>query len=220
MRSARMKANDPRARPRQDRSRFTVAAILDATERILGRAERVTTRSIARVAGVSVGTLYQYFPAKEAAIAQVIDRRLADDERRMLAVFERMRSMPLADALHAATDSFVPRSEWERALYPQLVDTLESVARLDAVQELLGRFEHLLAEEFSRRRDELAEGVDPKIAATVLLYALRAALFALSRSHPELPREQVVYELCRLGMNYLQGAAAADPGGGNARSTS
>jgi len=53
-------------RPSQARSRGTVAAILEATSQVLRREglEGCTTTKIAERAGVSVGTLYQYFPNK------------------------------------------------------------------------------------------------------------------------------------------------------------
>jgi hypothetical protein len=63
----------------------------------------------------------------------------------------------------------------------------------------------LLAKEFLQRSGELAPGLDPRIAATVVMHSQRAALFALSRSHPELSRDTVIAHLLKLGMNYLQG---------------
>jgi len=63
-------AAQPRKKPRQRRSQETVAAILEATARVL-RAEGLegaSTNKIAKVAGVSVGSLYQYFPNKQALV--------------------------------------------------------------------------------------------------------------------------------------------------------
>lgn len=66
----------PRKFPRQPRSRVTVEAILDAAARILG--ERgwagLTTNAAAEVAGVSIGSLYQYFPSK-LALVEAVRRR-------------------------------------------------------------------------------------------------------------------------------------------------
>ena len=60
----------PRKLPRQDRSRATVDAILEAAARVLVKEgfERTTTNRVAEAAGVSVGSLYQYFPNKEAIL--------------------------------------------------------------------------------------------------------------------------------------------------------
>ncbi len=68
----------PRKAPVQTRSAASVEAILDATVQVLtavGR-ERLTTTRVAHRAGVSVGTLYQYFPNKSALLQAVLERHL------------------------------------------------------------------------------------------------------------------------------------------------
>src|SRR5579863_7190768 len=67
---------NPRKLASQERSRATVDALLEATTRILIKEgyDRASTNRIAEVAGVSIGSLYQYFPSKEALVAAVIDR--------------------------------------------------------------------------------------------------------------------------------------------------
>jgi AcrR family transcriptional regulator len=74
----------PRKKPRQERSRATVDAILEATAHILVAHgfEDTTTRQVAERAGVSIGSLYQYFPSKEALITALVDRQV----QRVLAV--------------------------------------------------------------------------------------------------------------------------------------
>ena len=67
---------NPRKSASQERSRLTVDALLEATTRVLIKEgyDRASTNRIAEVAGVSIGSLYQYFPSKEALVAAVIDR--------------------------------------------------------------------------------------------------------------------------------------------------
>ena len=62
-----------RRKPRQGRSKALVAAIIDACQLILKEdgAEYLTTNRIAEVAGVTIGSLYQYFPNKEAILANL-----------------------------------------------------------------------------------------------------------------------------------------------------
>lgn len=73
---ARSTHNASRKPPRQARSQATVNAILEATVRILDREgmEAATTTRIANVAGVSVGTLYQYFSHRDAVLDALQDR--------------------------------------------------------------------------------------------------------------------------------------------------
>lgn len=68
-----------RRTPRQPRSEATVEAILEATFQLLeqGGAEALTTNHIAERAGVSVGTLYQYFKGKQAILAALAQRQAA-----------------------------------------------------------------------------------------------------------------------------------------------
>lgn len=72
----------PRKQPIQARSRATVSAILEAATRILTATESTafSTNAVAEMAGVSIGTLYQYFPSKEAILGE-IGRRHAEEMR-------------------------------------------------------------------------------------------------------------------------------------------
>jgi AcrR family transcriptional regulator len=70
----------PRKTPRQERSRATVEAILEATTHILVRDgyAKLTTNRIAERAGVNIASLYQYFPGKEAIVAELRRRHGAE----------------------------------------------------------------------------------------------------------------------------------------------
>jgi AcrR family transcriptional regulator len=64
----------PRKQPKQGRAKATVAAILEASVQLLGKGglSALNTNSIAERAGVSVGSLYQYFPNKDAIVVALI----------------------------------------------------------------------------------------------------------------------------------------------------
>jgi len=70
-------AEKSRRSPRQARAEATVEAIFDATFQLLeaGGPERLTTNHIAQRAGVSIGTLYQYFGGKQQILAAMAQRR-------------------------------------------------------------------------------------------------------------------------------------------------
>jgi AcrR family transcriptional regulator len=73
----------PRVEATQARAQDTIDVILEATDRVLAKMglEAATTREIAAVAGVSIGTLYRYFPSKDALFLALIQRRWADETR-------------------------------------------------------------------------------------------------------------------------------------------
>jgi AcrR family transcriptional regulator len=72
-----------RRQPKQRRAQQTVEAVLDAVVRILkrGGAGRITTNGIAEAAGVSIGSVYQYFPDKLAIFAALHQRHLDEIDR-------------------------------------------------------------------------------------------------------------------------------------------
>jgi AcrR family transcriptional regulator len=79
---AAKKPTAARKRPTQERSRRTVEWILTAAARIF-RAEGfdATTNRVARAAGVSIGTLYEYFPNKESLLVALAERHVSEAER-------------------------------------------------------------------------------------------------------------------------------------------
>jgi AcrR family transcriptional regulator len=68
----------PRKAPRQERSRLTVEALLDAAAQVFERHGYAagTTNRIAERAGVSIGSLYQYYPNKDAILVALVQRHL------------------------------------------------------------------------------------------------------------------------------------------------
>ncbi len=72
------KSTTPRKLPQQERSKVTVDAILTATTRILTQVgyNKASTNRIAELAGVSIGSLYQYFPSKEALVTSLAEHHV------------------------------------------------------------------------------------------------------------------------------------------------
>jgi AcrR family transcriptional regulator len=100
-----------RKQPRQERSTRLVADILEAAARVLAKegAPRFTTARVAEAAGVSVGSLYQYFPSKES----ILFRLQADEWNQTGQLIERIlsdSSVPPFDRLRAFVRMFF-RSE-------------------------------------------------------------------------------------------------------------
>ena len=93
----------PRRRPSQARSRSKVEYLLEAAAQVF-RAEgySATTNRIAERAGVSIGTLYEYFPNKEALLLALADRHVTEAERGITAALEHKEPKQLLPALQNA----------------------------------------------------------------------------------------------------------------------
>jgi AcrR family transcriptional regulator len=136
-------AIEPRKAPVQARSRVTVAAIAEATIQVLLRQgpERLTTTRVAERAGVSVGTLYQYFPNKQSLLFAVLEAHLDRLTTTVEAACRDARGRRLADMVRAVVEAFVDakmaRAEVAVALYrvasdvggPALVKRMNARAR-------------------------------------------------------------------------------------------
>lgn len=113
----------PRKRPRQARSAATVELILEGAARILeaGGLAAFNTNALAARAGVSIGSLYQYFPSKEAILAEMIRRKRARLLEDIRAQVGKARGCDLASAV----DGLVRAGLAHRLHRPQLALSLE-----------------------------------------------------------------------------------------------
>lgn len=133
--------------PSQDRSRRTIARIIEATWDLLGKegAKGVTTPNIAARSGVTVGSIYQYFPHKESILFELYKRRLAD-------VVAKFRELTTPDLLALGP------LEWD-ALYTRAFDKLGWNQRAQMELDKACRFdralEKLLQTHFEKMQEEL-----------------------------------------------------------------
>ncbi len=112
-----------RKRPRQERSERLVADVLEAAVRVLARegAQRFTTARVAEEAGVSVGSLYQYFPNKEA----ILFRLQSDEWEQTSALLENIlvnSDEPAPDRLRSMVRAFFQSEREEASLRTALKD--------------------------------------------------------------------------------------------------
>ena len=117
----------------QDRSRATVEALVEATARILVREgyDRASTNRIAATAGVSIGSLYQYFPSKEALVAAVVERRAQKLSRVGRGAFLRVASRPIEIAVREIVAAGIDAHRVDPKLHRVLNEEVPRVARLE-----------------------------------------------------------------------------------------
>lgn len=91
---------EPRKIPKQGRAVHTVVSIIQATEKILSNEgyEQASTNHIAEVAGVSIGSLYQYFPSKEAIVASLVEQTVVEAAERIREELLSCMGLPLKES--------------------------------------------------------------------------------------------------------------------------
>jgi AcrR family transcriptional regulator len=145
-------------RPKQYRAQKTVEAILDAVTRVLakGGATAVTTNRIAEIAGVSIGSVYQYFPDKGAIFSALHDRHVEEMSR----LVERTLVEHAAASLEALIRALVEAVVAAHATDPALYELLRVVPHVPGAPDFAVRLRGALrlalaarASELGRRRD-------------------------------------------------------------------
>ncbi len=175
----------PRKSPRQQRSQQTVETILQATARVLAQHGYAGTNTnlIAETAGVSVGSLYQYFPNKNALIAALHDRH----DNQMLDVIDQALLGNPAATLRERVAAIVGASLHAHLLEPALHRVLEREFPLfdpprdhsRADQDIHRRMRHLL----ELHRAEIAQQ-DRELATYVVLRIIESLVHAAALEPP------------------------------------
>jgi AcrR family transcriptional regulator len=118
----------PRKQPVQARSEATVLTIFEASIQVLLSAgyRKLTTTSVAERAGVSVGTLYQYFPNRQSLIRAVLERYLAEMSASIEADCRQLSGRSLDETTAGLIDAFIAakwrRLDVSRAMHEPLVE--------------------------------------------------------------------------------------------------
>jgi AcrR family transcriptional regulator len=202
--TATSSALQPRKTPVQARSAATVDAILQATIQVLlavGK-QRLTTTLVALRAGVSVGTLYQYFPNKSALLQACLKRHMDEVSEAIQQVCERHRSAGLLEmgtALALAYLNAKMRDVKASATLYAVSSDVEGAAITKAVGAHSLR---AAADLFATAKEELTK--DPEVVASVVLAALNGiARRVLEAKSPERAVDPLREELIVLVHAYL-----------------
>lgn len=194
----------PRKTPLQARSAASVDAILEATIQVLltvGK-ERLTTTRVAARAGVSVGTLYQYFPNKSALLQACLRRHMDRVTHAVEQVCEQYKFHELfemATALIAAYLSEKMRDVKESAALYSVSSDIDGAAIAKVTIE---RSRRSVIAMFSTTKEDLAK--DPEVIATIVLAALNGiSRRLLEAKSPERHLEPLREELIVLVHSYL-----------------
>jgi AcrR family transcriptional regulator len=203
-----MKLVNPRKSASQKRSRLTVNALLEATARILIREgfDKASTNRIAEVAGVSVGSLYQYFPSKEALVAALIERHNQEVMQAVQHELAEAVDLPMEQAVRKLVWVAVKAHRIDPSLHRVLAEQIPRVGRLEKLETFNRQNYALFAAYLERHRDAI-RAVDLDLAAFVCVTSIEA-LTHTAVLHQKLVSDQamdaLVDEATRLVVGYLR----------------
>jgi AcrR family transcriptional regulator len=178
--AAKRQAVDPQRRtPRQSRAVDTVEAIFEATARILQSEGRtgLNTNRVAELAGISIGTLYSYFPNKDAIVLAMARRETeavrAAVEKALLEDLERTAESPVRLAVRALIKGYGRRNKARRIL----METLIASGHSDEIARPVQAIADLIAQRGAQLLPKGARAVSP-IALFVLTRAVDSVVRA------------------------------------------
>ena len=205
---ARAVPTNPRKSASQERSRATVQALLDATARVLTKDgyDRASTNRIAATAGVSVGSLYQYFPNKEALVAALVARHNREMLDLLRDALKEVASLDLATAIAKLVRAAVDAHRVDPALHRVFDEQVPRTGQLAKIEALQGETFRLVRSYLEERRDEVSVR-DLDSATSILVTTVEALThqFVIHRpGAPERDRDRFIDEVTRLVMGYLQ----------------
>ena len=210
---------EPRKSPVQARSAASVDAILEATIQVLlsvGKA-RLTTTRVASRAGVSVGTLYQYFPNKSALLRAVLMRHLEAITDKVERVCREQHGNPLREMATAVVTTFLEAKLGDAKASVAFYSVSSDVDGAKVLKRTGARFNQAIVDMLASSREPLHE--EPQLVAAMLQGAMTGVSRRLLESEaPEQHFESFRRELVLLVSAYLaapavdvQTSAAADP---------
>jgi AcrR family transcriptional regulator len=199
----------PRKTPFQERSRATVDALLAATARVLVKDgyDRASTNRIAAAAGVSIGSLYQYFPSKEALVAALIDTHVSA----MLAVLReslvRVVEEPLAVAVRETIRSVVRAHALDPRLHRAIAEGVPKAGKRSSVHDVERAAATSLLPYLVARKNEVlpARAANLELTVFVLVQSVEGVVHAAIIGDLPFQEDDLVAELSELCLRYLTG---------------
>jgi len=205
-------ASRPAIKPRKDacqeRSRATVDALVEATARILVREgfDKASTNRIADLAGVSIGSLYQYFPSKEALVAAVIERHQREIMQTVRKELAEVIAQPVEHAVRKLVAVAIEAHRVDPRLHRVLAEQIPRVGKLER-QEAFSRENYALFKTYLERHRDEVRVADLDRASFVCVTTIEALTHAavLHHSLSGDAIEALTEDAARLIVGYLKG---------------
>ena len=205
----------PRKSASQKRSQATVEALLDATARVLTREgyDRASTNRIAATAGVSVGSLYQYFPNKEALVAALVARHNREMLELLRHALKEVASLDLATAMREVVRAAVDAHLVDAALHRVFAEQVPRMGQLAKIEALRQEVFLMVRTYLEERRNEISVR-DLDAATSICVTTVDALTHEFVINKPDAldgDRDRFIDEVTQLIVGYLQPGRVSKP---------
>jgi len=210
---ARPRTPTPRKRPSQARGRATVEAILEATARILVDEgyEKATTNHVAEVAGVSIGSLYQYFPNKEALVGELLERHESRMLDQLAGMMTELAGAPIDEAVRTYVRAMLELHRQTPKLHRVLTQQIPIFYDLGRIRDFQARAE-VVVRAFLEVHEARIRPTNLDHAAFVLVTAVESVTHAAVVDRPKMLADPgFETEIVELILRYL-GVSEGRPG--------
>lgn len=202
----------PRKAPSQERAHRTVDALIEATAQVLVKEgwHGTTTNKVATRAGTSIGTLYEYFPSREALVTAVIERFAEDMVTKMLQRMDQAIANPCESSVRFWITAMVDILEHEAVLVRVLATQVPFIWEIPLIQKLQRRLEGIAG----ARGEEITRLIGKQYSAEsvyLMTSIAKSTILQIATDRPPgLDRELLISEFCTLFTNQFLRQASAD----------
>jgi AcrR family transcriptional regulator len=209
VRVSRRPQTNPRKIASQKRSRLTVEALLEATARVLLKEgyDRASTNKIAAVAGVSIGSLYQYFPSKEALVAALSERHTQELSRVVHDALIKVAARPIEVGARELVAAAIAAHRVDPKLHRVLSEEVPRTGRLENIEAVERYARGVFRDYLEAHRGEI-DVTDLDLAAFVLVTTVEALTHSAVLRRPDVLADEkageFVDEVTRLVLRYLR----------------
>jgi AcrR family transcriptional regulator len=169
--------------------------------------EGASTNRIAAAAGVSIGSLYQYFPSKEALVAAVIERHTQELSQVVLDALRNVSERPLDIGARALITAAIDAHRVDPKLHRVLAEQVPRVGRLENIDAVERNARTLVRAYLEGHRREI-EAADLDLAAFILTTTIEALTHSAVLRRPDVladdKAKEFVDEVTRLVVRYLR----------------
>ncbi len=195
----------PRKVPQQQRAQFTVDCILRAAESIIMKSgyDAANTNHIAEVAGVSIGSLYQYFSSKEAIAAALVENAVINATEVLRDCLIENMAKPLAESSQAIIRTILETRKQYSFIFLRLPREVPKLGRLSRTVTTEKFLYHTIHSYYQQHRSEINVD-DLEVAMFVSEHIIVGSIDAyLENNSPAITDEQLIQQLSDAFVKYL-----------------